>query len=130
MKIRKLFNERKVIKQYLAITKSKPSLKEGEIDIPLIEREVNKISKIFLSPNYTEETSVILDAPKGQNKNRKNAITKYRVLDSNDYAALIECQPLTGIKHQIRVHLSCGLNCPILGDHKYSHHLKLAPQVK
>jgi mitochondrial RNA pseudouridine synthase RPUSD4 len=72
---------------------------------------------------------VILDKPKRVNIDRKNAITKYRVLDSNGDASLIECQPETGIKHQIRVHLSFGLNCPILGDHKYSHHIKLAPQV-
>jgi 23S rRNA-/tRNA-specific pseudouridylate synthase len=85
--------------------------------------------KIYLSPNYNEDTSFILDKPKGANTNRKNAITKYRILDANKSAALVECQPLTGIKHQIRVHLSFALGCPILGDHKYSHHLKLAPQV-
>ncbi|GBN78334.1 Mitochondrial RNA pseudouridine synthase rpusd4, partial [Araneus ventricosus] len=32
------------------------------------------------------------------------------------------------IKHQIRVHFGFGLSCPILGDHKYSHLDKLAPQ--
>ena len=36
---------------------------------------------------------------------------------------------MSGVKHQIRVHLAQGLGCPILGDHKYSHHNKLAPQV-
>lgn len=34
------------------------------------------------------------------------------------------------MKHQIRVHLAYGLGCPVLGDHKYSHWSKLAPQVK
>ena len=34
----------------------------------------------------------------------------------------------SAIKHQLRVHLSDGLDCPILGDHKYSHYGKLAPQ--
>ena len=34
-----------------------------------------------------------------------------------------------GVKHQIRCHLAFGLNTPILGDHKYSHYSKLAPQV-
>lgn len=127
-KLRKMFNERKIIKQYLAITKFKPEIDEGEINIPLIEREVDGITKIYLSPEYNQETSVILDKPKRVNIDRKNAITKYRVLDSTGDASLIECQPETGIKHQIRVHLSFGLNCPILGDHKYSHHIKLAPQ--
>lgn len=34
-----------------------------------------------------------------------------------------------GAKHQMRVHMAFGLMCPILGDHKYSHWNKLAPQV-
>lgn len=38
--------------------------------------------------------------------------------------------PSLGVKHQIRVHLAYGLGCPILGDHKYSHWSKLAPQVR
>lgn len=36
----------------------------------------------------------------------------------------------TGAKHQMRVHMAFALACPILGDHKYSHWSKLAPQVK
>jgi hypothetical protein len=41
-----MFNERKIIKQYLAITKFKPEINEGEINIPLIEREVDGITKV------------------------------------------------------------------------------------
>lgn len=36
----------------------------------------------------------------------------------------------TGVKHQMRVHMAFALGCPLLGDHKYSHWSKLAPQVK
>lgn len=36
----------------------------------------------------------------------------------------------TAVKHQMRVHMAFALACPILGDHKYSHWSKLAPQVK
>lgn len=56
------------------------------------------------------------------------AVTNFRVLDSNNGASLIECEPHTGIRHQVRVHMSYVLECPILGDHKYSHVTKLAPQ--
>lgn len=43
-------------------------------------------------------------------------------------AALVELEPETGVRHQLRVHLSEALSCPILGDHKYSHNDKYAPQ--
>lgn len=36
----------------------------------------------------------------------------------------------TAVKHQMRVHMAFAVTCPILGDHKYSHWSKLAPQVK
>ena len=32
----------------------------------------------------------------------------------------MEVQPITGFKHQIRVHLADGLMCPILGDYKFA----------
>jgi 23S rRNA-/tRNA-specific pseudouridylate synthase len=34
-----------------------------------------------------------------------------------------------GVKHQVRAHMFYGLNTPVLGDHKYSHLSKIAPQV-
>jgi 23S rRNA-/tRNA-specific pseudouridylate synthase len=72
---------------------------------------------------------LILAKPKSDAAPRKNAVTKYRVLDAVNKCALVELQPSTGFQHQIRSHLAYGIGCPILGDHKYSHHVKLAPQV-
>lgn len=43
-------------------------------------------------------------------------------------AAFVELEPKTGVRHQLRVHLSHALNCPVLADHKYSHDDKFAPQ--
>lgn len=60
----------------------------------------------------------------------QKAVTEYTVLSSHGNAALVELVPQTGVKHQIRVHLASGLGCPVLGDHKFSHHTKLAPQVR
>jgi len=37
-----------------------------------------------------------LEKPRKENEKRKNAITKYRIIDSNQSAALLEMQPLTG----------------------------------
>lgn len=87
------------------------------------------------------------------------AATKYKVLDSSSGCSLVELEPFTGektfifrgwgrdfqlsllslwfvfvavaaVKHQMRVHMAFALTCPILGDHKYSHWSKLAPQVQ
>lgn len=45
-KIRTCFDEKKILKQYLVITKYVPKILTGEIDIPLIRREVNGITKV------------------------------------------------------------------------------------
>lgn len=53
-------------------------------------------------------------------KGGKDAATDYRVLDvfGNAAAALLECRPLTGRTHQIRVHLA-AIGHPIVGDVLY-----------
>lgn len=57
------------------------------------------------------------------------AVTQYKVLAHRDSMALVECIPQTGFQHQIRAHLAQVMNSPVLGDHKYSHFDRLAPQV-
>ncbi|XP_021552115.1 mitochondrial RNA pseudouridine synthase RPUSD4 isoform X3 [Neomonachus schauinslandi] len=96
--VQELFRTRQVAKKYWAITVRVPVPPAGVVDIPIIEKEVQV------------------------------AVTQYRVLSSTLSSALVELQPITGIKHQLRVHLSFGLDCPILGDHKYSNWTQLAPQ--
>ena len=49
------------------------------------------------------------------------AVTEYKTLQtSGKLVSLLEVKPVTGYKHQIRVHLSLGLGCPVVGDHKYT----------
>lgn len=36
-------------------------------------------------------------------------------------AAFVELLPETGVRHQLRLHLSEATKCQILGDHKYLH---------
>lgn len=48
------------------------------------------------------------------------ALTWYRVAATSPQGfAWLELQPLTGRKHQLRVHASHVLSCPIVGDYKY-----------
>ncbi|KAG7244579.1 hypothetical protein INR49_029598 [Caranx melampygus] len=113
------------------VTVGVPVPSEGVVDIPIIEREVTGPQphyKMALSPLFRMN-----DEGDGVTKVRANrqahpAVTKYRVLDSSSGCSLVELQPLTGVKHQMRVHMALALACPILGDHKYSHWSKLAPQ--
>lgn len=110
-------------KRYLAITKNIPKLALGEIDIPISEVKVEGKIKMTLKPHYSPDLKPVMKKRTGGS----DAITRYRILATSDKCALLECVPLTGKKHQIRVHLAYGLDCPILGDHKYSHFNRMAP---
>uniref|UniRef100_A0A3B5L5E7 Pseudouridylate synthase RPUSD4, mitochondrial n=1 Tax=Xiphophorus couchianus TaxID=32473 RepID=A0A3B5L5E7_9TELE len=126
-----LSRNNQVERKYWVITVGVPVPSEGLIDIPIIEREVTGPTphfKMTLSPLFRMN-----EAGDGVTKVRSHrqahaAATKYRVLDSSYGCSLVELQPLTGVKHQMRVHMAYALACPILGDHKYSHWSKLAPQ--
>ena len=49
----------------------------------------------------------------------KQAVTAYRVLASGPMGSLIECRPVTGRLHQVRVHLE-AIGAPIFGDDLYA----------
>ncbi|KAM6947136.1 pseudouridylate synthase RPUSD4, mitochondrial [Lycodopsis pacificus] len=126
-----LHRNNQVQRKYWVITVGVPVPSEGVIDIPIIEREVTGPRphyKMALSPLFRMN-----DAGDGVTKVRAHrqahaAVTKYRVLDSSSGCSLVELQAFTVGKHQMRVHMALALMCPILGDHKYSHSSKLAPQ--
>ncbi|KAG1693752.1 Mitochondrial RNA pseudouridine synthase Rpusd4 [Nymphon striatum] len=145
-----LFENRKIQKSYYGITKSVPDIKEGIINIPIAEGTINGKKRMVLNPDLGEDTRLVM------RKNRiksHQAVTRYKVKIYHGNAALVEFFPQTGnffeidspifvmiyftnissllnlgVRHQIRVHSGFGLSCPILGDHKYSHLKKLAPQ--
>ncbi|XP_032495165.1 mitochondrial RNA pseudouridine synthase RPUSD4 isoform X1 [Phocoena sinus] len=127
--VQELFRTRQVTKKYWAITMRVPVPSAGVVDIPIIEKEVQgqeRHHKMTLSPSYCMDNGKIVRVRTSRNAHL--AVTQYRVLSSTLSSALLELQPVTGIKHQLRVHLSFALDCPILGDHKYSDWNKLAPQ--
>ncbi|XP_060085998.1 uncharacterized protein LOC132565379 [Ylistrum balloti] len=123
-KLSQAFREQKVVKKYWAITKGIPNPTEGIIDIPMMEGTVDGKSRMALKLNFLPDGRI---ATKSSVKTFK-AETYYKVKASHENTAIVECLPLTGVRHQLRAHLSFGLNTPILGDHKYSNLLKFAPQ--
>ncbi|NWU72303.1 RUSD4 synthase, partial [Pterocles burchelli] len=130
-RIRLLFKTRQVEKIYWAIIVGDPDPTEGVVEIPMVEKEVQSHQshyKMTLAPNYrlSPEDGKMVKIRK--NRDAESAVTRYRRLASSSACSLLELQPITGVKHQLRVHLAYGLGCPILGDHKYSHWSKLAPQ--
>ena len=95
------FAARRVAKFYWAVVAHAPSRPEGVIRKPLLEapgRGLRKVSKISASG--------------------KPAVTAYRVLSRSDLGAVLECRPVTGRLHQVRVHLA-SVGSAIAGDDIY-----------
>ncbi|KAL7837233.1 hypothetical protein SRHO_G00269440 [Serrasalmus rhombeus] len=118
-------------RKYMVVTVGVPVPSEGVIDIPIIEKEITGTQhhfKMGLSPLYrlTEEGDGLTRVR--AHRQAHSAVTQYRVLDSSSGCSLVEVQPVTEVKHQLRVHMALALACPILGDHKYAYWNKLAPQ--
>ncbi len=97
-----LFAERKVEKRYLAIADAPFEMTEWQIDNFLVQKGGYQGGTLWGS------------APNG-----KRAITRFRVLKRGESCALVQCMPVTGRTHQIRVHLF-EMGHPILGDWQYA----------
>jgi len=95
------FANREVKKTYLALVQGIPKRTFGTINAPIVRH-----------PRHRQKMAV------STNERGREAITDYRVLRSCDGMSLVQCQPLTGRTHQIRVHLR-HLGHPVLGDPLY-----------
>lgn len=106
-KLTRLFRENKIHKTYIAIVDGKIKT-AGTID--------NFLQKTIVGGE--EKIRVAL------NGDGQRAITKYLPRKISDpqfkYYTLLELQPQTGRKHQLRVHCAETLHAPILGDKKYN----------
>ena len=99
-----LFRLRKIHKTYLAICYGELQTNKGCFDQDLIRYEGNK--KII-----------------------EKSKTLYKVLDKNSSCTLLEMNPITGRKHQLRKQLSL-IGHPIYGDDKYTFEKKLKTKNK
>lgn len=101
--LREAFETRAVRKFYWAVTLRAPSRAEGIIDKPIAESLPREGQKKLSRISGTGKPSV----------------TAYRTLATTDRGTLLECRPVTGRLHQVRVHLE-SIGCPILGDGLYA----------
>ena len=88
----KLFRLQKIKKTYLALCDGKPRLQESYVDLLLSSNDKNKSIE---------------------------SKTYYKILSHNQKTSLIQFEPKTGKKHQLRI-VAKNLGCPIVGDKKYN----------
>ena len=107
--------ERKVEKKYIALVVG--NLKKGE---GVIETLIGR------SPGDRRKQKVYLPGEPNSQEKRK-AITEYKVLQRFENYDLIEVEPRTGRKHQIRTHLAY-FSHPIAGDKLYGFKGQICPK--
>lgn len=102
-KLKKLFQDRKVRKIYLALVYGQLENKKGLIDKPLAK-----------AADYKKQV-----VAGGRTKTKiRPAVTEYKVIKEFENYSLIEVKPQTGRTHQIRVHLA-SIGHPVAGDKIY-----------
>jgi tRNA pseudouridine32 synthase/23S rRNA pseudouridine746 synthase len=101
-RFQRAFEDRQVLKTYVAVLDGVPEREEGEIDIPLGKKST------------PEAGWRIVPDVKG-----KPALTRWRTIGVKDGRAAILFTPDTGRTHQLRVHAAQGIGLPIAGDPVY-----------
>jgi 23S rRNA pseudouridine1911/1915/1917 synthase len=91
------FAERQVEKRYLAFCHGNPGVRRIE-------------APIGRDPRQRKRMAVV--------EGGKEAVTEVRPLRVEETVTLVECRPISGRTHQIRVHLK-SVGCPIVGDQVY-----------
>jgi 23S rRNA pseudouridine1911/1915/1917 synthase len=92
------FADRSIHRVYHALVEGKPELNQGT-------------SKMYL----LEDRNLRIKKSKKSTKGAKEAITHWRVEDSDDFHSLIHIIIETGRRHQIRMAMR-ELGCPVVGD--------------
>jgi 23S rRNA pseudouridine1911/1915/1917 synthase len=103
-RLNKQFQDTKIKKTYLAISKSRPEEFSGTLT-GYIKKDASKNkAKLY----------------KQSKKGAKKAVLDYELISTLSGYNLLKVNPKTGRPHQIRVQLN-DIGCTILGDAKYGH---------
>ncbi|MCX7957288.1 MAG: RNA pseudouridine synthase [Endomicrobia bacterium] len=100
------FLNREIQKLYIAVTYGVIPIDEGKIELPIGE-------------NQNDLKKVKIDFVKG-----KPSITEYKIIERFKDFTFIQAKPITGRRHQIRIHLS-AIGYPLVADKLYSNKQKL-----
>jgi len=103
------FKSREVDKYYLALLDGILPYEKGKIDAP-----------IGRDPNHRKKMAV-------RKRKSKNAVSRFKIIESFKDNTLVEVKIETGRTHQIRVHFSY-LGYPVTGDSKYGSQNKVGAQ--
>lgn len=104
------WGKRTLQKRYLALVFGVPRRLKGLISAPL--------AKVVLDDGKSERITVA-----DRSSSSQHAVTEYRVIETSTCGyTWLELLPLTGRKHQLRVHCAEVLGTPIVGDYKYGWH--------
>uniref|UniRef100_A0A0K0ECE2 Pseudouridylate synthase RPUSD4, mitochondrial n=1 Tax=Strongyloides stercoralis TaxID=6248 RepID=A0A0K0ECE2_STRER len=100
---------------YRVLVRGIPPHKDGTINFPLVKLTRNKNDIVVKPCNQNK-------LPKNDTKNVMFASTDFRVIEKNNLANIsyLEVKTKNDFPHQIRSHLSYGLNTPLIGDYKYN----------
>eukprot|EP00731_Ephydatia_muelleri_P023683 Em0015g1266a len=126
-RLRRLFEDKMILKNYCAITVNVPEKAEGSIEVPLSVKDLSTqqsnthgMHRVILR---TDKIDMFSEALAGTTLpgGLQLAWTKYNILSSyGRRCSLLDLELVTGFKHQLRAHLADGLTCPVLGDHKFA----------
>jgi 23S rRNA pseudouridine955/2504/2580 synthase len=105
-----------------------------------IQFEKRQVEKIYhaITTGIHDFEGVMVDLPiqplpigivKIDRSNGKDATTIFTTKEVFKQNTLIECMPLTGRMHQIRIHLTC-LNAPIVSDIQYGGKMLYLSEIK
>ena len=97
--------------------KTNPDIKYEKIYTAFCNGEIVSDGEIKSYIRRVEE-SIITRASYTEGKESEFAHTRYRVLERHNGISVVECEPVTGRTHQLRVHFS-SLGHPLVGDDLY-----------